>query len=157
MFENLIKEKNESQLSIDELSLNFLKTYHWPGNIQELRNLIERLSLSLSSDKITISDVQDQLKNSFEINENDENLTLENLIEKRINKLLSSFNNKSINMNIYDEFIRTLEKPLIENILNYTRGNQIKASSILGLNRNTLRKKISELGVTVRKVRKNSL
>ena len=48
-------------------------------------------------------------------------------------------------------------KPLIENILNYTRGNQIKASSILGLNRNTLRKKISELGVTVRKVRKNSL
>ena len=48
-------------------------------------------------------------------------------------------------------------KPLIENILSYTRGNQIKASSILGLNRNTLRKKISELGVTVRKVRKNSL
>ena len=34
------------QLSIDELSLNFLKSYHWPGNIQELRNLIERLSLS---------------------------------------------------------------------------------------------------------------
>jgi two-component system nitrogen regulation response regulator GlnG len=60
-------------------------------------------------------------------------------------------------MNVYDEFIRTMEKPLIENILNYTRGNQIKASSILGLNRNTLRKKISELGVTVRKVRKNSL
>ena len=46
---------------------------------------------------------------------------------------------------------------LIENILAYTRGNQIKAAIILGLNRNTLRKKILELGVTVRKVRKNSL
>ena len=53
--------------------------------------------------------------------------------------------------------MKTVEKPLIENILDYTRGNQIKASSILGLNRNTLRKKISELGVTVRKVRKSSL
>ena len=156
-FINTFNVKNNSQLSIDELSLNFLKTYNWPGNIQELRNLIERLSLSISNDKITVSDVKEHLKNSFEINENDENLTLENLIEKRISKLTSSFNDNSINMNVYDEFIRTVEKPLIENILNYTRGNQIKASSILGLNRNTLRKKISELGVTVRKVRKNSL
>ena len=156
-FINTFNVKNNSQLSIDELSLNFLKTYHWPGNIQELRNLIERLSLSISNHKITVSDVKDHLKNSFEINENDENLTLENLVEKRISKLTSSFNDNSINMNVYDEFIRTVEKPLIENILNYTRGNQIKASSILGLNRNTLRKKISELGVTVRKVRKNSL
>ena len=156
-FINTFNVKNNSQLSIDELSLNFLKSYHWPGNIQELRNLIERLSLSISNDKITVSDVKDHLKNSFEINENDENLTLENLIEKRISKLTSSFNDNSVNMNVYEEFIRTMEKPLIENILNYTRGNQIKASSILGLNRNTLRKKISELGVTVRKVRKNSL
>ncbi len=156
-FINTFNVKNNRQLSIDELALNFLKTYHWPGNIQELRNLIERLSLSISNNKISISDVKEHLKNSFEINENDENLTLESLIEKRISKLTSSFNDNSVNINVYDEFIRTMEKPLIENILNYTRGNQIKASYILGLNRNTLRKKISELGVTVRKVRKNSL
>jgi len=71
--------------------------------------------------------------------------------------VISSINDNSSQMNVYEDFIKTVEKPLIENILNYTRGNQIKASSILGLNRNTLRKKISELGVTVRKVRKNSL
>ena len=157
-FKNINNNQSDNEvITIDELSLNYLKTYHWPGNIQELRNLIERLSLSISNNKIIVSDVKEHLKNSFEINENDENLTLENLIEKRISKLLSSFDDNSINMNVYDKFIRTVEKPLIENILNYTRGNQIKASSILGLNRNTLRKKISELGVTVRKVRKNSL
>ncbi len=156
-FINIFNNKNTTKLSIDKLALNFLKSYHWPGNIQELKNLIERLSLSSPNDKITISDVQGQLKNSFEISDNDENVTFENLIDKRVNKIISSINGDFTEMNLYDVFIKTVEKPLIENILNYTRGNQIKASSILGLNRNTLRKKISELGVTVRKVRKNSL
>ena len=156
-FINISNNKNMRKLSIDNLALNFLKTYHWPGNIQELKNLIERLSLSLPNNKITLSDVQDQLKKSFEINYSDENITLENLINKRINKVISSIENNETQMNVYEDFIKTVEKPLIENILNHTRGNQIKASSILGLNRNTLRKKISELGVTVRKVRKNSL
>ena len=156
-FINIFNSKNMSKLSIDHSALNFLKSYHWPGNIQELKNLIERLSLSLTNNKITVSDVQDQLKNSFEINDGNENITLENLIDKRLNKVISSINDNSTQMNVYEDFIKTVEKPLIENILNYTRGNQIKASSILGLNRNTLRKKISELGVTVRKVRKNSL
>ena len=55
-------------------------------------------------------------ENEGEINENDENLTLEQLIEKRVSKLISSFNENSVNMNVYDEFIRTVEKPLIENI-----------------------------------------
>ena len=156
-FINIFNNKNMTKFTIDKLALNFLKSYHWPGNIQELKNLIERLSLSSPNDKITISDVQGQLKNSFEISDNNENVTFENLIDKRVNKIISSINGDFTEMNLYDVFIKTVEKPLIENILNYTRGNQIKASSILGLNRNTLRKKISELGVTVRKVRKNSL
>ena len=156
-FINLFNNKSSTKLSVDNLALNFLKSYHWPGNIQELKNLIERLSLSLTNNKITLSEVQGQLKNSFEINDNDENVTLENLIDKRISKFISSIDDNITKMNVYDDFIKTVEKPLIENILDYTRGNQIKASCILGLNRNTLRKKISELGVTVRKVRKNSL
>ena len=156
-FISTYNKKNDSRLSIDVLAINYLKSYNWPGNIQELKNLIERLSLSLPNNKITISDLKEHLKNSFEINENVESITLENLIDKRINKVISSIGSDYSQMNIYDDFIKTVEKPLIENILNHTRGNQIKASSLLGLNRNTLRKKISELGVTVRKVRKNSL
>ncbi len=156
-FINIFNTMNNTKLSIDKLSLDFLNSYHWPGNIQELRNLIERLSLSLSGNKISVSDVQDHLKNSFEINDDNENLTLEKLIDKRISKIISSLDENITDMSLYDDFIKTVEKPFIENILKHTRGNQIKASSILGLNRNTLRKKISELGVTVRKVRKNSL
>ena len=156
-FINIFNNKNTRKLFIDNLALNFLNSYHWPGNIQELKNLIERLSLSLSNNKITITDVQQHLKNSADINDENENDTFENIIDKRIKKIISSIDNDSATMNVYDDFLKIVEKPLIENILNHTRGNQIKASSILGLNRNTLRKKISELGVTVRKVRKNSL
>ena len=129
-FINLFNNRSTTKLSVDNLALNFLKSYHWPGNIQELKNLIERLSLSLTNDKITLSEVQSQLNNSFDINDNDENITLENLIDKRISKFISSINDNITKMNIYDDFIKTVEKPLIENILDYTRGNQIKASFI---------------------------
>ena len=156
-FINIFNNKNKRKLSIEDAALIYLKSYNWPGNIQELKNLIERLSLSLSNDNITVSDIEEHLKSSFEINDDDQTISLEKLVEKRINNLISSINDDVTELNVYNDFIKTVEKPLIENILNYTRGNQIKASSILGLNRNTLRKKISELGVTVRKVRKNSL
>ena len=156
-FINIFNNKNMRKLYIESAALSFLKSYHWPGNIQELKNLIERLSLSLSNNNITVSDVKEQLKFSFEINDDNENISFEKLINKHINNVISSINDDQSELNVYNDFMKIVEKPLIENILNYTRGNQIKASSILGLNRNTLRKKISELGVTVRKVRKNSL
>ncbi|MFH1157306.1 MAG: helix-turn-helix domain-containing protein [Pseudomonadota bacterium] len=52
---------------------------------------------------------------------------------------------------LYDRVLREVEKPLIEQTLLITGGNQIRAAAILGLNRNTLRKKINELGIEVRK------
>ena len=52
---------------------------------------------------------------------------------------------------VYDRIMREIEKPLIEQILALAKGNQIKAAKILGLNRNTLRKKIRDLAIEVRK------
>ena len=54
------------------------------------------------------------------------------------------------NKNIYSVIIEKVEKSLIENILDYTNGNQLKASEILGLNRNTLRKKIGDLSIDLK-------
>jgi two-component system nitrogen regulation response regulator GlnG len=50
---------------------------------------------------------------------------------------------------IYDQVLAEVERPLIRMTLSATRGNQIKAAAMLGLNRNTLRKKIRDLGIPV--------
>lgn len=50
---------------------------------------------------------------------------------------------------LYDRIMSQVEKPLIENVLRYVRGNQVRAATILGINRNTLRKKIALLGVNM--------
>ena len=99
-FINIFNNKNMSNLSTDNSALNFLKTYDWPGNIQELKNLIERLSLSLSNGKITVPDLKYQLKNTFETNQNEENITFESLVNKRINMVMSSINDDSSRMNL---------------------------------------------------------
>jgi two-component system nitrogen regulation response regulator GlnG len=52
---------------------------------------------------------------------------------------------------IYDRVLEQVERPLIRYVLEKTRGNQVRAADIMGINRNTLRKKISELGITVKK------
>ncbi len=53
---------------------------------------------------------------------------------------------------MYDKVISQVEKPLIEHVLRYVRGNQVRAASILGINRNTLRKKINHLGIDIPKL-----
>jgi len=52
---------------------------------------------------------------------------------------------------LYRSILQVIEKPLIENILERTDGNQLKAARILGLNRNTLRTKIKRLGINIEK------
>lgn len=52
---------------------------------------------------------------------------------------------------IYKSVLAAVEKPLIEDILEKTNGNQIKAAKILGINRNTIRAKIKKLGIDVTK------
>ena len=51
--------------------------------------------------------------------------------------------------NLHDKVMSQVEKPLIEHVLRYVRGNQVRAASVLGINRNTLRKKISALGIDI--------
>ncbi len=73
-------------------------------------------------------------------------ISLKDFIEKRLHDFIKRFK-ASEGSNLYYTLLREIEKPLITLVLKETGGNQIQAAHILGLNRNTLRKKIRELNI----------
>lgn len=120
-----------------------LLDYNWPGNIRELENTIKRV-LVLSSDTMITPDVLLDAAPYLDGTKKKEN-SFDDLVLAEILNLISL--NQEPPNGIYDMFIKRVEKPLIEAILKITKGNKKKAAAILGINRNTLSKKIEELGI----------
>lgn len=134
--------------------MNLLKDHSWPGNIRELKNVIERLCLLSSTDDVSLNLIKEVLSEDRFDEENKYEENLELYFKNYLKKYFKDFNeNLSIN-NLHNNFISKIEKPLIETTLNLFRGNQIKASKCLGFNRNTLRSKINLYGIEVVKKRK---
>jgi two-component system nitrogen regulation response regulator GlnG len=127
-----------------------LQAYHWPGNVRELENTVLRAALLTPGNTIRPEDIElgrgplhprsAQIENSA---------SLTDLIGRRINEMLE--NNSSEPHDLYQKLIGELERPLIEMTLRRARGNQVHAARILGLNRNTLRKKLVEHGIPITK------
>ena len=134
--------------------MNLLKDHSWPGNIRELKNVIERLCLLSSTDDISLNLIKEVLSEDRFDEDNKYEENLEFYFKNYLKKYFKDFDeNLSIN-NLHNNFISKIEKPLIETTLNLFRGNQIKASKCLGFNRNTLRSKINLYGIEVVKKRK---
>ena len=74
---------------------------------------------------------------------------LNEAVERYLTRYFSSFNGDLPPPGLYDRIIRDVEKPLLSAALAATRGNQIKAAELLGLNRNTLRARIRDLNIRV--------
>ena len=134
----------------DSTAYQLLSRYPWPGNVRELENTIKR-AIILSSDPL-LSPVDFpglRMQKGAERTHNEE-ISLEGLVDV---KLRSCFTNmdKMENGDVYSMVLGQVERPLIRFVLEKTRGNQVRAADILGINRNTLRKKIQELGIELRK------
>ena len=148
-FKNTFVNKN-----ISYEGMNLLKDHSWPGNIRELKNVIERLCLLSSTDDISLNLIKEVLSEDRFDEDNKYEENLEFYFKNYLKKYFKDFDeNLSIN-NLHNNFISKIEKPLIETTLNLFRGNQIKASKCLGFNRNTLRSKINLYGIEVVKKRK---
>ncbi|MBV9045137.1 MAG: nitrogen regulation protein NR(I) [Alphaproteobacteria bacterium] len=137
---------------LDAEALDMLKHYRWPGNVRELENLIRRLAVLHSGDTIPASAIASELREPTRLVDSDdgsEALSLSAAVERHLTKYFLAQGDKLPPPGLYDRILQEVERPLLSICLAATRGNQIRAAHLLGLNRNTLRKKIRDLGLEV--------
>ncbi len=130
-------------------ALRLLSEYSWPGNVRELENTLKR-AVILSSDPLLTCEDFSGLKVREGAAGRNEELSLEALVEMKLRSSLGNLD-KMESGDLYGLVLEQMERPLIRFVLEKTRGNQVKAADILGINRNTLRKKIQELDIEVKK------
>jgi two-component system nitrogen regulation response regulator GlnG len=148
---------------MDGAALERMKKYRWPGNIRELENLIRRLAALYPQEIITDPLVEVELgtdaplvapvsranaalnHTAADVARNEDSLSLS--VEHHLMQLFKDHGDNLPPPGLYHRILREVEYPLISAALAATRGNQIKAAELLGLNRNTLRKKVRDLDV----------
>ena len=138
--------------TIDSLAMERLKRHRWPGNVRELENLVRRLAALYSQEVIGIDVVEAELAGGLPPVEPANPMESEGLsssVERHLREYFSAHADGLPSAGVYDRVLREVERPLISLTLEATRGNQIKAAQVLGLNRNTLRKKIRDLDIQV--------
>ncbi|HEX9024085.1 MAG TPA: sigma-54 dependent transcriptional regulator [Geobacteraceae bacterium] len=134
----------------DSQAHQLLSRYQWPGNVRELENTIKRAVILSSDPLLTVSDFPGLTVQGEGERAPSGDLSLEGLVDL---KLRSCFTNmeKMESGDVYAMVLEQVERPLIRFVLEKSRWNQVRAADILGINRNTLRKKIQELGIELRK------
>ena len=138
--------------SIDQAAMDRLKRYRWPGNVRELENLVRRLAALYSQEVIGLDVVEAELADATPVAqpvEEPQSEGLSSAVERHLKDYFAAHKDGMPSNGLYDRVLREIERPLISLSLSATRGNQIKAAQLLGLNRNTLRKKIRDLDIQV--------
>ncbi|TFF20751.1 nitrogen regulation protein NR(I) [Jiella endophytica] len=140
--------------ALSQGALDVMRRYAWPGNVRELENLIRRLAALYPQDEISTEIVEHELTNDpikspgLEADGN-KPIDLSASVERYLAEYFSSFGDDLPPPGLHGRILREVEYPLIAAALAATRGNQVKAADLLGVNRNTLRKKIRDLDISV--------
>ena len=132
----------EQPTEIAEATLDFLENHDWPGNVRELENAIKRALVLTSANILSPEDF------SFLDDSNpagDGRADFDGIIRSRVEEALLELGVQDL----HRDLIEAVEKPLLSVVLAHTAGNQIRAAALLGINRNTLRKKLSEFEIAV--------
>ena len=154
-FFRLASQEGLGTKQIEKAALDRLKQHNWPGNIRELENMIRKLTALCPDDVITelvVSSEFDQREEPQLMSGIAEEKTLNASVERHLTTYFNQFNDDLPPPGLYHRILREIEEPLLIATLSATRGNQIKAAELLGLNRNTLRKKIKDLQIPVIRV-----
>ncbi len=151
-FFEVVEKEGLTAKQIAPEALDLLKAHAWPGNVRELENLIRRLAALYPQESIGAQVIESELADgavpSQPVDAVDDETSLSHAVESYLNRYFSEFGTELPPPGLYHRILREVEHPLIAAALASTRGNQIKAAELLGVNRNTLRKKIRELEIT---------
>jgi len=125
-------------------ALDRLVGHDWPGNVRELENVVQRAMVMATTgvilpEHLPIGPVSAAASVAIDA-------TLEEIIERKLLECVRGLREHA-SANLYDLMIGLIEKPLLRAVLRETGGNQVRAAQILGINRNTLRKKLTEHGI----------
>jgi two-component system nitrogen regulation response regulator GlnG len=151
-FFKLAEREGLPNKQIETAAIERLKRYRWPGNVRELENLARRLAALYPQEIITTAVIDNELAPPTSTPVSEESRPDENLsaaVERYLNKYFGGFGDGLPPPGLYHRILREIEYPLLSAALAATRGNQIRAADLLGVNRNTLRKKIRDLEIQV--------
>lgn len=151
-FLSIAQEEGLPAKTLTKGAMDKLIQYRWPGNVRELENLVRRLAALYAQETIDADVIEAELGEvapetvpaGAAANE-----SLGESVERHLRAYFEAHGDSLPPSGLHDQILREVERPLITLTLSATRGNQVKAADLLGLNRNTLRKKIRELGIPV--------
>ena len=148
--EKINREMGTQISGLSPEALKLLEEHRWPGNVRELENTLIRAAV-LSPGPILFPKDFTLHNRQGENLTNYDNFSLEEILHHKLEDYFQRTKGVDVD-NLYSLVIERVERPLIELTLKKTRGNQIRAAQILGINRNTLRKKIADLHINLEKL-----
>jgi two-component system nitrogen regulation response regulator GlnG len=138
-------EVGRSKPTVSTRAYARLLAYPWPGNVAELKSIARRLVVRVARARLEAGDVDEILPVVAE-RVPLEDLAFEEMVKSKLAGLLARIDGYPVH-DLYEKVLARVERPLFDLVLAHTGGNQVKAAEILGLNRNTLRKKLAGLGI----------
>ena len=139
--------------SFNEDCKEVLENYSWPGNVRELENFIKKIAILFSEDTISKEALLnelvelEQIESDSKSNSSLKHQSLSKSIELHLDEFFQAIDPSSEDLELYKHLLAEFERPLITRSLDFCNGNQFKAAKILGINRNTLRKKMKVLNI----------
>ncbi len=138
-------------------AMELIRAYSWPGNVRQLENMVRRLAVTASEELVTRDEVATVLGSQPAVEPlvgGGEGEKLSASVGKHLRRYFDLHGGALPPPGLYARILREMEAPLIEIALDATGGNQAKCADLLGINRNTLRKKITDLDIRVTRRRK---